>query len=49
VGTVTLSIKFSSHQRDFLVSVDMANLLLYLEDKPKKLGFFLCEHCYAID
>ena len=30
VGEVTLSIDFNANKREFLVSVDMANLLLYL-------------------
>lgn len=49
VGTVTLEIKFKEGKRVFLVSVDMANLLLYLEKGSKMLTHFLCENCYSID
>ena len=48
-GSVTLSIKFSKTSRTFIVSVDMANLLLYLQNKPRKLGNFVCEQGYSLD
>ena len=48
-GSVTLAIKFSKASRLFIVSVDMANMLLYVENQPKKLGNFVCEQGYALD
>lgn len=44
-----LSIKFKNKNQEFIVSVDMANLLLSIETKSKKLAHFVCENGYTID
>jgi hypothetical protein len=48
-GNAILAVSFKFSRRDFLVSVDAANLLLYLEKGPKKLAHFVCEYGYALD
>ena len=48
-GTVLLEVSFKGFKRQFLVSVDMANLLLYINKGSKKLQHFICEYGYSVD
>ena len=41
-GSVLLNIRFERIKRNFLVTTDMANMLLYLENTPKMLNHFIC-------
>lgn len=49
VGTVLLDIKFVKSNRTVLVSIEAANLLLYLQKSPLPLSSYICETGYKLD
>lgn len=44
-----MSIKFKNTKRDVLVSIEAANILLYLQKGATNLAHYLCETGYKLD
>lgn len=44
-----MTIKFNKTKRDVLVSIEAANILLYLQKGPQNLVHYLCETGYKLD
>ena len=48
-GTIVLEICFGKVKRRFLVPVDMANILLYIEKERVRLKTLVLENGYSVD